>query len=1470
MGVLSGRRIANEVEAVVLREDRRIELQHHRRASSRQERRPTENVSLVPLRVDPEQPGIFGIEGSALGQRVQPHLRRSPRREVAGIPVGQLRAFAVDLVHARLPVDDQELDVAVPLAHRGLADRRVALEAVRDEVQPQQRGVSRLGLTGEGAREAARQQRGNRCRTDVRADVHKGAAVRPEADRVEDADGVPQGLHLSACSLQEQRRRHVAVRRAQQVPPVRRIHGDERGDLLRLVEERLDAGESSLPCMFVGRSSHHREGYLRLEGWLPRTIRRLVEGERARMEDQRRAGAGLEREQSVVALVEIPGVAAGEIVSRAYSKASLLRAGDGLLKPGKTRDRILALKHDPDRKIALVTGVVPFGLLRANLPENTRYVTMLRHPVDRVLAHYRSLASDLSLEDALAEGGPLPDNLATRMLCGLEAIADELPPGALESATRNLRESFELAGIEERLEESVALLERALGRDLRATAETIRSRTTVEQPSEQERRLIEKRNRLDLELHAAAQELLDAAIARVGLNLEAAAGKLSGAPLREGEPRASAATAQPKRTTRPGRVPSSRALVAHVDVPGTAGRLMLSGYVPYTTLRLGNSLVDPDGALTQVRQIVRSKRKHVKAVTAVVPFGALRAHLPEGTRYITMLREPTLRTFAHYRLLVPRRQKVGTDSPPTLEGAIGEGLLPDNLTTRMLCGIAKPGDELPPDALSAAKRHVLDEFELVGIGEHLEESLALLQRLLGRELGVYMHELLREVDLDSEPPPEDKRQLLEEHNRLDLELYAFARDLLEEKIRAAVDLESDVRVVKANLSRDKPARAARGRVRGRNAKGPVVYLDMPGTVELTFPASSTDAPRALGDVTLDPVAALARTREVASEGGAVVAVGVVPLAVLRELFPRGTRFVTVLRDPAHRVLSHYYALLAAQRRRPRRLGRIQLSGSSNDEEALQAMLETGSPLFTNLATRLLSDSRELSDPLRPGGLDTAKGNIEELFDLVGIAERLPETSVLLAGLPAFETVRMLRVEGGVTGGERPSPTESGAGSSVRSSTRSRPQAARLVEEYNELDADLYHFARGLFAKRVTAQGADLTDALRDAKALEQREARKAFEKRFPLVAAVPAAPVRLSGRRHASQVDPRPQRTIRAGGPDRPGEIRLFGFPRDMLDEIVELAPLLDVRVKPPPLYRFENLIYRPGADCLYDDAGVPVLETGRFRGPAFELTQKAPPIIPVPRRMPNIPEPVLYFGGFRRHYGLFLTEGISRLWPLASDQVEEGTPLVGGLGPTVDEAPFIFRFLDGAGIRPDRITHFRELTLLRKVYVPHASFSIRAQAFAEHAAVPLRFAKRVLGRDYVQRSEPLYLSRSRLAPQFQRQRGEEGLEEALRKEGVRVEHPETLTFDDQVRLVNEHSVVIGHIGSAFHTLLFAFPDRPRRSVLFTNHLSASQANYFLIDLLKGLRADYVLVENTDRTIKGPATLDVETTLSWLRALAVL
>jgi hypothetical protein len=182
------------------------------------------------------------------------------------------------------------------------------------------------------------------------------------------------------------------------------------------------------------------------------------------------------------------------------------------------------------------SGHVPTGLLDL-LPSTERYVTILRDPVERTLSQYYHLLGrraawrhewlpaptpELRLSDAIGERSYIPDNLQTRMLCGIASVEHPLPPDALDRAKRGLRERFTHVGTAERFEELVALLNLDLGWP---TVVVERARVNVARPRGhdvpvEEIRLAEEANALDRELYAEAGRIHEEAVTRAGEQLQ--------------------------------------------------------------------------------------------------------------------------------------------------------------------------------------------------------------------------------------------------------------------------------------------------------------------------------------------------------------------------------------------------------------------------------------------------------------------------------------------------------------------------------------------------------------------------------------------------------------------------------------------------------------------------------------------------------------------------------------------------------------------------------------------------------------------------------------------------------------------------------------------------------------------------------------------------------------------------------------
>jgi hypothetical protein len=183
-------------------------------------------------------------------------------------------------------------------------------------------------------------------------------------------------------------------------------------------------------------------------------------------------------------------------------------------------------------------------------------------------------------------------------------------------------------------------------------------------------------------------------------------------------------------------------------------------------------------------------------------------------------------------------------------------------------------------------------------------------------------------------------------------------------------------------------------------------------------------------------AKLRRARWTGTWTGARVIVGHIPYGLFRDTLPRGTRYVTFLRDPVERVLSHYHR-------------HVQRKSAT---ESLEEALETHLPEVNNLATRFLCGDPAPLGELAPGALDDAKATLRE-FACVGIQERFDASVVLLQRTLGLGPVPYVNEH---VSSDRPDVDEL------------PPDLYARIEEANQLDIELYAYARGLFEDAVTA------------------------------------------------------------------------------------------------------------------------------------------------------------------------------------------------------------------------------------------------------------------------------------------------------------------------------------------------------------------------------------------------------------------
>jgi hypothetical protein len=265
--------------------------------------------------------------------------------------------------------------------------------------------------------------------------------------------------------------------------------------------------------------------------------------------------AGANGWKPLVAFVHIPRTGGGSVtsaISNNYGRAkSPGNCQTGPEKAHSVLQRIAA--HLDSWSGRALADHVPYGLYRRYLPADTRYITFLRDPVERVLAHYYFHANqnklaqqwaqltardhleregssggpvttsavpadgECSLEEGLARKIVIYDNFATRFLWGGESLFGDLPPDAVNQAKENISR-FAFIGITERLDESLVLLGTTLGIGLMPyhLRHVSTELPTAGDISGELRKLIEEHNAFDLELYRHAREQFDEAAAAAG------------------------------------------------------------------------------------------------------------------------------------------------------------------------------------------------------------------------------------------------------------------------------------------------------------------------------------------------------------------------------------------------------------------------------------------------------------------------------------------------------------------------------------------------------------------------------------------------------------------------------------------------------------------------------------------------------------------------------------------------------------------------------------------------------------------------------------------------------------------------------------------------------------------------------------------------------------------------------------------
>ena len=167
---------------------------------------------------------------------------------------------------------------------------------------------------------------------------------------------------------------------------------------------------------------------------------------------------------------------------------------------------------------------------RDHLSPDTRVITMLRDPVQRVRSAYANLRRDpnngyheiairSTLEEILeARSLPEIDNGQVRRLAGVQPDAGPTDRSHLDLAIRNIDEEITAVGFTERFDESFQIFRTELGWPRRGYMpwNVAPKKDRTSRPTSELIAMIAERNAFDIELHAHATRRFDARIAELG------------------------------------------------------------------------------------------------------------------------------------------------------------------------------------------------------------------------------------------------------------------------------------------------------------------------------------------------------------------------------------------------------------------------------------------------------------------------------------------------------------------------------------------------------------------------------------------------------------------------------------------------------------------------------------------------------------------------------------------------------------------------------------------------------------------------------------------------------------------------------------------------------------------------------------------------------------------------------------------